>query len=127
MGTLKKTEPTRFQGWQFLAGLAGILVLRAVVYWQLGSPVDWTPKLNLGVVVLAFRSEAFGTVALYSFFSFLRFQLIFYFWLLALTAVNRGTTEPDPITRLLRLHLGRVARWPALVQLLIPCVIGALL
>ena len=125
MGTLKKTEPTRFKGWQFLVGLVVILALRAVAYWQLGFPVNWTPKLNLGFVVLAFRSETLWTVALYSLLSFLRFQLIFYFWLLVLTAANGATVEPDPITRLIRLHLGRVARWPAFAQLLAPCLVGA--
>ena len=125
MGTLKKTEQSRFKGSHFLVGLILILALRALAYWQLGSPVDWTPKLNLGFVVLAFRSEMLGTVALYSLLSFLRFQLAFYFWLLVLTAANRATVEPDPITRLIRLHLGRLARWPALAQLLVPCLLAA--
>lgn len=127
MGTLKKVEPPRFKGWQFLATLVLVLVLRALGYWQLGSPVDWTPKLNLGFVVLAFRSETFTPVALYSLLSFLRFQFIFYFWLLVLTSANRAATEPDPITRLLRLHLGRVARWPGAAQWLLPCLLGATL
>lgn len=125
MGTLKKTEPARFKGWQFLAGLILLLLIRAFVYWELGSPADWTPKLNLGFIILAFRSEAFTTVLLYSFLSYLRFHMIFYFWLLLLTAANHSTTTPDTITRLLRLHLGRIARWPAPVQLLVPCLLVA--
>lgn len=127
MGTLKKTEPTRFKGWAFLVGLTLILGLRALAYWELGSPVDWTPKLNLGFVVLAFRSETLRTVALYSLLSFLRFQLIFYFWLFVLTAANHSSSEPDPITKLLRLHLGRIARWPAGIQFLVPCLLTAAL
>jgi len=127
MGTLKKVEPPRFKGWQFLATLVLLLVLRALAYWQLGSPVDWTPKLNLGFVVLAFRSESFASVALYSLLSFLRFQFVFYFWLLVLTSANRTTTDPDPITRMLRLHLGRVSRWPGAAQWLLPCLLGSAL
>jgi uncharacterized protein YggT (Ycf19 family) len=125
MGTLKKTEPARFKGSQFLAGLVLLLLLRAFVYWELGSPVDWTPKLNLGFIVLAFRSQAFTTVALYSLLSYLRFHVIFYFWLLLLTVANRSTAMPDPITKLVRLHLGRIARWPGVAQLLIPCLLAA--
>ena len=120
MGTLKKTEPARFKGWQFLAGLVLLLLIRAVVYWELGSPADWTPKLNLGFVILAFRSQTFTTVALYSFLSYLRFHVIFYFWLLLMTAVTHSTATPDAITRLLRLHIGRIARWPGPVQVLVP-------
>jgi len=77
--------------------------------------------------VLAFRSQALGTVALYSLLSFLRFALIFYFWLLVFLAVNRTSTQPDAITRLLRLHLGRMGGWPPLAQILVPCLLGALL
>jgi uncharacterized protein YggT (Ycf19 family) len=124
-GTLKKTERTRFKGWQFLVGLIVLLALRAVAYWQLGSPVNWTPKLDLGFVVLSFRSETLKTVTLYSLLSFLRFVLIFYFWLMVLSAANRATVEPDPISRLIRLHLGSVAGWAAAAQLIAPCLLGA--
>lgn len=127
MGTLKKAEPPRFKGWQFLATLVLVLGLRALAYWQLGSPVDWTPKLNLGFVVLAFRCEALVSVVLYSLLSYLRFQFIFYFWALVLTSANRAAIDPDPITRLLRLHLGRVSRWPGAAQWLLPCLLGAAL
>ena len=36
--------------------------------------------------------------------------------------INRRNAEPDPLHKMLRLHLGPVARWPWLVQVLLPLV-----
>ena len=54
VGTLRRAEPRRLKGWQFLVGLAALLLLRAVLYRQIGPAADWTPKLDLFFVVLAF-------------------------------------------------------------------------
>lgn len=97
-----------------------MLLLRAWIYWAIGSPADWTPKLDLGLVVLAFRSDRFLVVLLFSVLSFLRTLIIFYFWLLVLAAINGRTTDPDPIQKLIRMHLGRSAHWPWPLQLILP-------
>jgi uncharacterized protein YggT (Ycf19 family) len=47
---------------------------------------------------------------------------VFYFWMLALTFINRSVIEPDPIQKMLRLHLGRIGRWPWPLQVLFPFV-----
>jgi hypothetical protein len=133
VGTLKRAEPGRWKGWQLLFGLGFLLALRPVLYRDVGSAAGWTPKLNLGVVALAFRSDSFPsavslrTTALYSFLSFGRLLLVFYFWLLILGLINRKTVEPDAIQRILRQHLGRIARWPWPVQLLLPLLLAAAL
>jgi uncharacterized protein YggT (Ycf19 family) len=123
VGTLRRAEPRRIRSWQLLAGLGLLLALRALFYWEIGSSADWTPKLNLGLVVLAFPCDHLPSVAWFSALSFLRILFVLYFWLLAVVFINRPTAEPDPILKLLRLHLGRVARGPWLVQLLLPFVL----
>ena len=126
IGTLRRAEPRRMKGWQLLVGLGVLLVLRAVVYRQIGPEADWTPKLDLFFVVLAFPSRPppghFLPAMLFSLLSFARILIIGYFWLLALVVINRRNAEPDPLQKMLRLHLGPVVRWPLLLQVLLPLV-----
>jgi len=120
VGTLKRAEPRRMKSWQVGILLALIVTLRAVLYWLIGAPADWTPKLNLEFVVLAFRSDSFRAAFVFSCLSFLRAFIVLYFWLLVLAMINRAGTETDPIQKLVRLHLGRTARWPWPFQLFLP-------
>jgi uncharacterized protein YggT (Ycf19 family) len=126
IGTLRRAEPRRMKGWQLLAGLGALLVLRAVLYRQIGPEADWTPKLDLFFIVLAFPSRLppghFLPALVFSLLSFARILIIGYFWLLALAVINRRNAEPDPLHKMLRLHLGPVARWPLLLQVLLPLV-----
>jgi uncharacterized protein YggT (Ycf19 family) len=126
-GTLKRAEPRRWKGWQVGGVLALLVALRAVLYWLIGAPADWTPKLNLEFVVLAFRSDSFRACLTYSSLSFLRAWVVLYFWLMVLAAINRVSTETNPIQKLVRLHLGKTARWPWPVQFLLPFLIVILL
>jgi uncharacterized protein YggT (Ycf19 family) len=127
IGTLKRAEPRRWKAWQVGIVLTLIVALRAVLYWLIGAPADWTPKLNLEFVVLAFRSDSFHTAFVFSCLSFLRALIVLYFWLLVLAIINRPSTEIDVIQKLVRLHLGRTARWPWPVQLLVPFLIVVVL
>src|ERR1700742_2923589 len=130
-GTVRRAEPMRLKRWHFLAGRAGLLFLRAYFYEHLGPAVGWTPKLNLTVVMPAFplviRTHAFLSALLFSIASFVRLLVLFYFWLLAIAVLNRHETNPDPLQKLLMLQLGRAARWPLVVQLILPVIIIALL
>lgn len=125
VGTLKPAEPGRNQSWRFLAGVLLLLACRALLYWYLASPVDWTPKLDLGLVVLAFRNDQLSSELVFSLLSFLRVLLIFYFWLIALLALQSREGQMEPLRRLLRLHLGGVGRWPWPVQLAVPLTLVA--
>jgi uncharacterized protein YggT (Ycf19 family) len=127
VGTLKRTETTRLGGWQLVVGLVALLAGRALFYWFIGAPVDWTPKLDLGLISLAFRSDSLRLDLLYSTMSFVRLLIVFYFWLLVLAAVNRGVIEPDPLQKLVRQHLSRAAYWPWPVQLVLPLILVSLL
>ena len=125
VGTLRRAEPRHPKGWQLLAGLAVLLVLRALLYQQIGPEADWTPKLDLYFIVLAFRlrSDVFLPAMVFSVLSFARILIVCYFWLLALAMINRHSAEPDPLQKIIRLHLGSVARWPWLLQLLVPLLL----
>jgi uncharacterized protein YggT (Ycf19 family) len=127
VGTLKRAEPRRTRGWQLLVALGALLLLRAWLYCQIGPEADWSPKLDLYFVVLAFRSSRLLPTLLFSALSFGRVLMICYCWLLALVVINRRSADPDPIQRLLRQHLGFVARWPWPVQMLLPLLLTALL
>jgi uncharacterized protein YggT (Ycf19 family) len=120
VGTVKRAEPRPMKGWKLLAGLVLLLFARALVYWEIGSAVAWTPKLDLDFVVLAFRSDLFGPVCLYSLLSFARVLVTYYFWVLSLIIINSGVPEPDPIQKLLRMHLGEPGRWPWPVLIFLP-------
>src|SRR5579862_6025327 len=96
LGTLKRAEPRRIKGWQLALALLSLVVLRAVLYQLVGAPADWTPKLNLEMVVLAFRSDLFYAALLFSCLSLARAFVVLYFWMLVLAMINRSNTEPDP-------------------------------
>ncbi|HZR21323.1 MAG TPA: hypothetical protein VFE51_28840 [Verrucomicrobiae bacterium] len=120
VGTLKRAETKRLKGVNLALVLVSLVVLRAVLYWLLGAPANWTPKINLELVVLAFRGDLFGPALLYSGLSFLRMLMVFYFWLLVVAMLNRNRPTADPIDKLVRLHLGKPGRWPWPLQVLLP-------
>ena len=123
VGTLRRAAPRRLKGWEFLVGLAALLLLRGVLYRQIGPATDWTPRLDLFFVVLSFHNHVFSSLLLYSALSFVRILTICYFWGLALVIINQRIGDTDPLQKMLRLHLGLVARWPRLVQLLLPLIV----
>jgi uncharacterized protein YggT (Ycf19 family) len=124
VATLKRAEPDRMKGRLFLVFLMLLLLVRGWLYSQAGIAADWTPKLNLGSVVLAFRTDR-ASALLYSCLSYLRVMVVFYFWLLTLAVINRDPMETEPIQKFVRQHLGLVARWPRLVQIIAPVLLVA--
>ena len=120
VGTLRRAEPSLLQRWHLLAGISALLIARALFYWQIGPAVNWTPRLNLGVVVIPFRVTLFYHDLMFSLLSFLRALLISYFWLLILASVNRRVADSDPLQKMVLLQLGRVGRWHPLLQIVLP-------
>lgn len=124
IGTLWRAEPRRLRRWHLLAVLGGLLLLRAIFYWQIGSEAGWAAgKLNLGVIELSFRSDSFGRILLFSIFSFSLTLGVFYLWLLLLSIL----AGPEPFHRLVRMQLGWIDRWSRGVKLFLPPVFAALL
>jgi uncharacterized protein YggT (Ycf19 family) len=114
---------TRFY---YLLALAGLLFGRAIFYWQAGPPLDWRPGIPLGPVVLPFRSDFFGTMLLYSCFSFAATLGLFYMCLLALSLLNPVGADADPAQRLMRQQLGVLGRWPNAAKLVLPLLVTML-
>jgi len=126
VGTLRRAEPHRLKRWHLLTALGALLLLRALLYWQIGSAVDWTPSLYLGGIDIAipFRSDNWWRMLLFSGLSFALTLAVCYLWLLLLSLVNRRAAETDPVQKLVRLHLGRVDRWPWPVKSLLPLLVS---
>src|SRR5437660_12650853 len=108
VSTVKRTEAPRFSGWHFLVALAGLLLIRALLYWQIGAMVDWVPDLKLGAISLFFRSDLLSRMLLFSSLSFLLSLMVFYLWLLLLAIVNGRGAAADPLQRLVGLNLAIV-------------------
>jgi uncharacterized protein YggT (Ycf19 family) len=125
MGTLRPAAPKKLRRWHLLVFLAGLLLLRAVIYWWLGSASTqvWVGQLDLGVTRLPFRSDWFVRILIFSFSSFGLTLGIFYVWLLLLSLL----AGPDPIHRLVKIPLGRVDGWPRWAKIILPFVVTAML
>jgi uncharacterized protein YggT (Ycf19 family) len=127
IGTLRRAESRNANSgrWQLPAILAGLILLRAIFYSQIGSvskPV-WAGTLDLGAIELSFRSDAFSRMLLFSIFSFGLTLAIFYLWLLFLSIL----TGPEPIHGLVRMQLGRVDRWSRGMKIIFPLIAVAAL
>jgi uncharacterized protein YggT (Ycf19 family) len=120
MGTLRPAAPKKLRRWHLLAGIAALLVARAVIYRWMGSS-EWVGKLDLGVTLLTFRSDWFLRMLAFSFFSFGLMLGIFHVGLLALSLV----AGPEPVHSLVKIPLGRVDDWPRWAKILLPTVVAA--
>jgi uncharacterized protein YggT (Ycf19 family) len=123
IGTLRRAEPRRWRRWHLLAALGGLLLLRALFYWQIGFAAHWTGTLNLSVITLSFRSDFFARMLWFSIFSFGLMLAVFYLWLLLLSILT-GPETPS-FHRLVRMQLGRIDGCPRPVKFLLPLMVTA--
>ena len=126
-GTLRRAGNRRFKRWHFPALLGGLLLLRALFYWQIGSAVRWNATLDVGVISLSFRSDLFGLMLAFSILSFLGFLGIFFLWLVLLSILKRRLPNGDSMHRVVRQQLGPLDAWPRWVKAFVPLLAGALL
>jgi uncharacterized protein YggT (Ycf19 family) len=126
-GTLKKADPVGPKRWPFMAGLSFLLLVRAVVYWEIGAGVSWTPELELGVITLPFRSDFLKHMIVFSLLSFGLSLAVFYLWVLLLSVLNVGVADSDPLQKLVRQHFKWLERWPNAFKLMVPFLAGGLL
>lgn len=123
MGTLRPAAPQKLRRWHLLVFIVALLLLRAVIYYWIGSAANWTARLDLGVVVLPFRSDWFVRILAYSFCSFGVALGVFYLCLLPLSLL----AGPEPIHRLVKIPLGGVDEWPRWAKIILPLVVTAVL
>jgi uncharacterized protein YggT (Ycf19 family) len=129
IGTLRRAEPRRLRRWHLLAALGGLLLLRAGIYWQIGSAANWSGKLDLGITALSFSSNLSGPMMsflrmlVFSIFSFGLMLGVFYLWLLLLSIL--AGPEPLPFHRLVRMPLGGMDRWSRGVKFFLPLMVTA--
>ena len=116
IGTLRRAEPANAKRWHLPAVLGGLLLLRALFYWQIGSAAGWIGKLDLGGTAVYFHSNLFGQMLLFSIFSFARMFAILYLWLLLLSLLG----GPMPTHRLVKMQLGKIDGWPRWIKILLP-------
>jgi uncharacterized protein YggT (Ycf19 family) len=129
VGTLRRAEPgSAWARWQLPAVLGSLLLLRALFYWQIGSAIMWTGRLDLGVTVLSFSSNSSGPMpsllrmAVFSVSSFALMLGIFYSWLTLLSIMG----GPMPTHQLVKMQLGKIDGWASWVKSLLPLAITAL-
>jgi uncharacterized protein YggT (Ycf19 family) len=127
VGTLRRAAPSHFRRWHLLAGIGLLLVLRALIYWQIGPAIHWTGRLDLDVITLSFRSDLFARVLLFSVSSFGLMLGIFYLWLVLLSLLNGKSENSGPIHRLVRMPLGGIDGWPRWAKIISPFVATALI
>ena len=125
--TLRQAGTSVMARRKYLGGLAGLLLLRALIYGWIGPAVNWTPKLDLVAIVIPFRSEFFGRMLLFSLCSFGAMLAGFYLSLLLISLVNRSVPDTEPLQKFVRSHLGYFERLPWLVKLLLPLAVATLL
>jgi uncharacterized protein YggT (Ycf19 family) len=126
VGTLRKADPSGPRRWQSFAAVIGLVVVRAVIYWQIGPALNWTPRLSLAPVEPPFRSDLFWYVLLFSVLSLVCTLAVFYFSLLLLSVANQSLPDNDPLQKLVRQYFNWFERWPTPVKLLLPLLAGAL-
>jgi uncharacterized protein YggT (Ycf19 family) len=117
----------RVKRWHFAAALATLLLFRALLYWQVGSAVDWAPSLRLSAISVSFRSDFPGQMILFSVLGFGATLFVFYLWLLLLSLVNGHSASEEPVQKLVRHCLGRVNGWPWPIRLGLPFVVAVVL
>jgi len=125
--TLQKTETAEPRRWFSFACLVALLIVRAMLYCQIGSQVNWIASLDLTTMVLPFRSDLLGRMFLFSALSFGVALSVVYAALFLLSVINTRSKTADHFTRLLILQLGWFGKWPWPLRLIFGPVMAALI
>lgn len=123
-GLLKYTGKTSHRHWWLLVMIPIVLLIRALIFQQVGPSLHWTPRLSLDLVTLPFHSAFPGRMLTYSVLNFLLLLGRLYILLLLLSMVNRSSLENDVIQRWVRVQLGRLDRWPFWAQILLVLLVA---
>ncbi len=125
VSTLRRAEPARRDRWMSPLALAALLVIRAILYWQIGPTVHWVPRVSLGAVSITFRSDHFPRVLVFSILSFAVVFAALYSCVLFLAALNNRPPAGNPWRAFVRALLGPLDLLPVWLKLLLPFLLGA--
>ncbi len=120
LATLKRADMREQRG-HLLPVLLGMLLVRGLVYWQIGSAVGWTATLTLSPLAVNFPSRYPGHMFLFSFLGFGLTLLHATLWLAVLSLLHPPKVE-NAQNRFVRMQLGWLDRLPGLVRILLPGV-----
>ena len=127
VGTLRRADKPRLEGWQFPIALVALLTLRALVYWMIGPAVNWSGILDLGVISISLRSDKLWRMLLFSGCSFGLTFFVFLLWVLFLSLLQPRGNEVLPFQQFIRASLGAVDSWPRGLKLILPFVAAVVL
>ena len=122
LATLKRADVRQQRG-HLLPLLLGLLLIRGLVYWQIGSAVGWAATLHLSPVTITFPSRYPGPMFLYSFLSFGLTLLHAFLWLAILSLLHPAKVE-SPQNRFVQTQLGWMDRLPGFLRPLVPGVMA---
>ena len=125
--TLQRAEVMQPRRWFSFACLIGLLFVRALIYCQIGSRVNWIATLDLTAISLPFRSDLLSRMFLFSLLSFLVALGVIYAALLLLSVINEKSRNTDYFCRLIALQLGWIGKWFWPIRFLIGPAAAALL
>jgi hypothetical protein len=125
--TIQRTELIEPRRWFSFGCLLALLLVRALVYCNIGSKVNWTATLDLTAIALPFRSDLLSRMFLFSFLSFLVSLAIVYASLLLLSVINEKSRTTDYFSRLIALQLGWIGKWFWPIRFLLAPIAAALL
>ena len=124
IGTLRRAEPANARRWHLPAVLGGLLFLRALFYWQIGSASRSGRETGSGVIALSFPQRFLRPDA-----AVFHFQ----FWAdagdllsVAAAAVHFGRAGCRS-TGWCECSLGQIDGWPRWIKFLLPFAVVALL
>jgi uncharacterized protein YggT (Ycf19 family) len=128
-GTLRRAGKPELKHWLLPLSIPGLLLLRALFYWQIGGALGWTGRIDLGVVAIPFWCDSsragLWRMLLFSAYSFGVALAIFSLWLLLLSILKARASHTDSLRQLLRAHLGLIEVCPWGLKLLLPVLILA--
>lgn len=124
---LHRTESLEPRRWFSFGCLIALLVVRAMLYCQLGSRMNWSATLDLTAIALPFRSDLLSRMFLFSGLSFLVSLGIVYAALLLLSVINEKSRQTDYFSRMITLQLGWIGKWFWPIRLVLGPVAAALL
>jgi hypothetical protein len=125
--TIQRTEIIEPRRWFSFGSLIALLLVRALVYCNIGSKINWTATLDLTAIVLPFRSDLLSRMFLFSLLSFFVALGVVYASLLLLSVINEKSRATDYFCRLIALQLGWIGNWFWPIRFLLPPVAAALL